>query len=317
MESLHRAFARVAALFCLVLAPATVSSVVAQESPDADSILLTVTVTDKKGDYVGGLDKSAFTVYDDKVPREVSFFDAQDEPASVGVIYDLSRSVYNTYRERLVAAGNALSRFVKLGHSANEYFVVGFADRPRLLIDWTPAEKSLPEFQGNLGRVEIEGEGTALFDACYLGIEKMKGSRHSRRAILLISDGMDWESSRTFKDVRERLRETGVLFYSIGITSHSDMMSSLATQGIAFLKELSSVSGGAAFFPESKKELNAAFDQIAAELRHQYVLGFKPPSDKADGRLHQLKVKITSAPNAPQSKLSARSRDGYYPAKTR
>lgn len=329
MERLHRASARIAILLCLTaLLAASGTTATAQQMPDtpgqaspaptdSDTVLLTVTVMDKKGNYVGGLDKSAFTVYDNKVPQEISFFNAQDEPASVGIIFDFSTSVINADRELLAEAVNALSRFIKLGHSANEYFVVSFATQPRLLIDWTRADKALEEIQSKLMRVDKKNEATALFDACYLGIEKMRDRPHSRRALLVISDGMDSVSDYSFKDVRERLRETGVLLYSIGIVDDGPMASSLALEGSSVLAEFSSVSGGAAVFPDSKKKLIDTFDQISIELRHQYVLGFKPQGVKADGKLHQLKVKVVAPPSSPpsSSKLSSRSRDGYYAAK--
>jgi Ca-activated chloride channel family protein len=320
MKSLRRALAWAA--FCSLLSFVFYPAAFAQQTPDMpgqaakadpDSILLTVTVMDKKGNYVGGLDKSAFTAYDNKVPQEISFFNAQDEPASVGIIFDFSSSVIYTDREQLAEAVNALSRFIKLGHDANEYFVIGFATRPRLLVDWGRADKVLEEIRGKLGPFEKEKEATALYDACYLGIEKLRDRPHARRALLVISDGQDSISDYSFKDVRERLRETGVLFYSVGIVEGGQTGSSLAMEGTAVLNEFSTVSGGVAVFPDSKKKLNATFDQIAVELRHQYVLGFKPQGVKTDGKLHQLKVKVTPPPS--MSKLFSRSRDGYYAAK--
>ena len=331
MERLHRAFSRTALFLCLTLLPVGISPpAVAQQTPQSpikqtarperppdDSIVLAVTVMDRKGNYVGGLGKTAFSVYDNKVPQEVSFFSAADEPASIGIIFDLSGSTLNQEREQLVAAGKALLRFIKLSHGANEYFVIGFANHAQLLLDWTGGEKAAEEMSSKLNRVNVAGGGTALFDACYLGIEKMRSRPSRKRAILLISDGMDNLSHYKFTDVRERLRETGVLLYSIGIVARNDPGSSLGLEGQAVMDELSAVSGGVAVFPDSRKKIDAAFDQIAIELRSQYLLGFKPPGDSADGKWHQLKVKVTPPPTAPpsMSNLSARSRGGYYAAK--
>lgn len=328
MSYLRGAFALTAFLLCLILLSAvTLPPIVAQQTPNPagqatpqerpsyDSMVLTVIVIDKKGNYVGGLDKSAFTIYDNKLPQEINFFSAQDEPLSVGVIFDLSSSVKNTNRELLATAAEAFSRFVKSGQSANEYFVITFANRPQLLIDWTRGDKIL-EAASDLKRANREGGATALYDACYLGIEKMRTSSYPKQALLLISDGVDSLSDYTFKDVRERLREMGVPLYSIGISGIAEPGSTLGMEGAAVMQELSSASGGVAVFPDDKKKINDAFDLLARRLRHQYLLGFKPPTDKSDDKWHQLKIEVTPPSNAASSmsKLVARTRAGYYPA---
>jgi Ca-activated chloride channel family protein len=145
----------------------------------------------------------------------------------------------------------------------------------------------------------------------------MRSGAHPKQVILLISDGQDNESRYTFKEVRERLKETGVLVYSIGILGGNDPGSSLGMEGQSLLDEWSAVSGGKAFFPQDKKEIDASFDRIATELRHQYVLGFKPSKETADGKWHRLKIKVTPPLTAKGRKQSAfvRYRDGYYAAK--
>ena len=283
---------------------------------DEDSVQLTVTVTDKKGNYIGGLTRDAFTLYDKKVPQKINYFSAKDEPVSVGIILDFSMSVAGHGRERLSGVRAALLRFIQMGNSANKYFVISFANRPRLLIDWTDSRGAL-EGIGNADHVPVEGTQTALYDSCYLAIEKMRGRASSRRALLLVSDGQDSFSSYTFKDVREGLKESGVVLYSIGILGSNDAGSSLGLEGQAVMTELSSASGGVAVFPDDKRKINALFEQIAIELRNQYLIGFTPSIDQADGKWHQLKLKLTPPPNAPpsMSKLLVRSREGYYALK--
>jgi Ca-activated chloride channel family protein len=339
MKCLRRALARAA--FCCLLTLALSPAALAQQAvgqfasprPDADSIALTVTVTDRQGNYIGGLSKNDFAIYDNRASREVSFFAAQDEPVSVGVVVDFSGSVTTPGLEKLTAAGKALMRFASLSNPANDYFLVGFASRPRILIDWTDGG-DFKEKLSKMRTVEREGTGTALRDACYLGVEKLRNGKHPKRVLLLISDGEDNESLRTSKELKEALRNSDVALYSVGIfgdpfsgTAGSSSrlaailgsgsvgrgglpsLESLKAEGQSVLNELASASGGKASFPDKKKKIETALDAVAIELRHQYLLGFKADS-QGDGKWHQLKVRVT----VPDSNLNVRTREGYYAA---
>jgi Ca-activated chloride channel family protein len=188
-----------------------------------------------------------------------------------------------------------------------------------LLVDWTRGDKFIEEVAGKVNMLTPDGNDTALYDACYLGIEKVRRGHYRKQALLLISDGLDSISRYKFKDVRERLRETGVPLYSIGIVPDPDrgFYTEAEAQGKAVMEELSSVSGGVTVYPGNSQKIEAAFEQIAIELRRQYLLGFKPSNGKADGQWHSLKIKVAAPPGAPSSasKLSVRSRSGYYAAK--
>jgi Ca-activated chloride channel family protein len=327
MKRLRRAFVRAVFFVCPILFPVAFNiAVVAQQTPNpteqlsiprpnADSIVLPVIVMDKKGNYADGLDKNAFAIYDDKVPQEITFFDNRDEPASIGIIFDLSGSMKG--HKQLLAAWNALLRFIELSHSDNEYFVVAVSNRPALLIDWTHDSKTAAEQLSKYNLTSKRQGNTALYDACYFGVEKMRGGAHSKQAILLISDGQDNNSQYTFKNVRERLKETGVMLYSIGLFSGDDPGSALGQEGKAVMNELSSISGGVAVFPDSEKKIGEVFDRLAGELRHQYLLGFKPSKDKANGKWHQIKIKVTSPStgSAHTPTVYVRNREGYYALK--
>jgi Ca-activated chloride channel family protein len=331
MRRLHYALAPIVFFLCLTLLapgartrdaagqtsnPAGPPAQEGKRSPD-DTLLMTVTVTDKKGNYIGGLEKSAFSLYDDKVQQEISLFEAADEPMSIGVIFDLSTSMTSGERDQLATALKAFFRFVRLAHGGNEYFIIGFGTRPVLLLDWTRADKVAEQVSNRPDKAAPKLAATALYDACYLGIEKVVSGSHRRRALLLVSDGMDNISEYTLKDVRERLRETGVPLYSISIlTNLLGIMP--PPEGQAVLDELSSISGGVAVHTDSKKKIEALFEQIAIELRHQYLLGFKPAKDKADGKWHSLKIKLAVPPGAPpsMSNPNVRSRSGYYAARS-
>jgi Ca-activated chloride channel family protein len=249
------------------------------------------------------LGKNAFTVLDDKQPQDISFFSDDDAPVSVGVIFDVSGSMSG---DKIRRARDALANFIQTSHNADEYFLIAFNSRAQLLLDKTRDGDAVLD---KLTFVQTKNN-TALYDACYLGVEKVQRGAHPKRALLLISDGQDNNSRYTFSEVRRLLKESDVVLYAVGILSGSDAGSSLGMEGQGTLDELANVSGGKAFFPRSPAELDDIFEQIALELRHQYSIGYKPNNFANDGKWHKVKVKVTPPRGLPR--LYVRSKEGYY-----
>jgi len=270
---------------------------------NTDLITVTVTVTDTYGRYVSGLGKGAFTVLDEKKPQEITYFSDDDSPVSVGVIFDVSGSMGG---DKIKRARDALSKFIQTSHNMDEYFLIAFNSRAQLLLDKTRDGNQVLD---KLTFVQTRNN-TALYDACYLGVEKVQRGAHPKRALLLISDGQDNNSRYTFGELRRLLKESDVTLYGIGILSGSDAGSSMGMEGQGILDELASVSGGKAFFPRSNAEMDDIFEQIALELRHQYSIGYKPVNFTNDGRWHKIKVKVTPPRGLPR--LFVRSKEGYY-----
>ena len=270
---------------------------------NSDLVTFTVTVTDTYGRYVSGLNKNAFTVLDEKQPQDIAFFSDDDAPVSVGVIFDVSGSMSG---DKIRRAREALSRFIQTSHNADEYFLIAFNSRAQLLLDKTRDGNMVLD---KLTFIQTKNN-TALYDACYLGVEKVQRGAHPKRALLLISDGQDNNSRYTFSEVRRLLKESDVVLYGIGILSGSDAGSSMGMEGQGILDELANVSGGKAFFPRTAAEMDDIFEQIALELRHQYSIGYKPPNFANDGKWHHIKVKVTPPRGLPR--LFVRSKDGYY-----
>ena len=268
-----------------------------------DLVTFTVTVTDTYGRYVSGLNKNAFVVLDEKQQQDIAFFSDDDAPVSVGVIFDVSGSMSG---DKIRRAREALSRFIQTSHNADEYFLIAFNSRAQLLLDKTRDGNAVLD---KLTFVQTRSQ-TALYDACYLGVEKVQRGAHPKRALLLISDGQDNNSRYTFSEVRRLLKESDVTLYGIGILSGSDAGSSMGMEGQGTLDELANVSGGKAFFPRTAAEMDDIFEQIALELRHQYSIGYRPPNFVNDGKWHRIKVKVTPPRGLPR--LFVRSKDGYY-----
>jgi Ca-activated chloride channel family protein len=270
---------------------------------NTDLITFTVTVTDTYGRFVSGLGKNAFTIFDEKQPQEITYFSDDDSPVSVGVIFDVSGSMSG---DKVRRAREALAHFIQTSHDRDEYFLIAFNSRAQLLLDRTRDGNAVLD---KLTFVQTKNN-TALYDACYLGVERVQRGTHPKRALLLISDGQDNNSRYTFNELRRELKESDVVLYAIGILGGGDVGSSLGMEGQGILDELASVSGGKAFYPHTSAEMDDIFEQIALELRHQYSIGYRPPNFANDGKWHHIKVKVAAPRGLPR--LFVRSKEGYF-----
>ncbi|HZE70998.1 MAG TPA: VWA domain-containing protein [Pyrinomonadaceae bacterium] len=208
--------------------------------------------------------------------------------------------------DKIKRAREALSKFIQTSHNSDEYFLIGFNSRAQLLLDMTRDGDAVLD---KLTFVQTRGQ-TALYDAVYLGVEKVQRGTHPKKALLVISDGQDNNSRYTFDNVRRLLKESDVTLYGVGILSGMDTGSALGMEGQGVLDELSGVSGGKAFFPRSGPEMDDIFEQIALELRHQYSIGYRPRNFTGDGKWRKIKVKLTPPRGLPR--LFVRSKEGYY-----
>jgi Ca-activated chloride channel family protein len=268
-----------------------------------DLVTFTVTVTDQFNRYVSGLKKEAFTVIDNNEDQEITFFSDEDSPASVGIIFDVSGSMSG---EKISRAREALRKFIATSHPMDEYFLIAFNNRAQLLLDRTRDGEAVAE---KLTLVQPKSN-TALYDAVYLGAERVTRGTHQKKAILIISDGQDNNSRYTFTDLRRYLKESDITVYAVGILDGGDAGSQLGIMGQSYLDELTGVTGGKSFYPESKEALDDIFERIALELRHQYSIGYTPKNFVTDGKWRKLKVKVKPPRGLPR--LYVRSREGYY-----
>ena len=271
-----------------------------------DLVTLTLTVTDMYGRYVSGLDKKAFTISDNNEEQEITFFSDSDAPVSIGILFDISGSMSG---EKIRKARNALERFINTSHPSDEYFLVAFNRRAQLLLDRSRDGEAVLR---KLTLVEPKNN-TALYDAVYLGAERVTRGSHQKKALLIISDGMDNASRYNFSEVRRLMKESDVTIYAVGILG-SDAGTSEGMMGQAFLDELAGVTGGKSFYPQTDVELDEIFERIALELRHQYAVGYTPKGFEPDGKWHKVKIKVKPPRGLPR--LTVRGREGYYATPT-
>jgi Ca-activated chloride channel homolog len=268
---------------------------------DVDLVLVNVTVTDDWNRIVTGLDKDNFSILEGNEPQQVKHFSSEDAPLSLGVIFDMSGSM----SDKIAKAREAVIEFMKTANPQDEFFMVTFNDRPQLRADFTT---SVEEVQGKLVYTVPQGR-TALLDAIYMGINKMKDAHNSKKALLIISDGGDNHSRYTEHEIRSTVKEADVQIYAIGVfTTNAPTPEEVA--GPALLTEISEVTGGRMFTINNPNELADVATKIGIELRNQYVLGYRPSNRTKDGHWRKIKVKLIPPKGLPH--LNVYSKTGYY-----
>ena len=268
---------------------------------NVDLVLVPVTVTDPMNRLVTGLEKEDFQIYENTKEQPIRTFAAEDAPVSIGIIFDLSGSMSS----KLIRARESILQFIKTANPQDEFFVIGFNDRPELIEDFT---SSVEDIQARLATVR-SGHRTALLDAIYFGVTKMKDARHERKALLVVSDGGDNRSRYTEGEVRAQVREADVEIYSIGIFDPYAPTPEERT-GPQLLEDLSDVTGGRLFRVDDIDEMGDIAEKISTELRNQYVIGYRPQDLTRDGKWRKVKVKVNPPQGLPPLTIYART--GYY-----
>ena len=271
---------------------------------DVDLALVNVTVTDPYNRLVTGLEPENFRIFEDKVEQEVVNFSSEDVPISIGVILDHSGSMAN----KLGKAREAALQFFRTANPEDEFFLVSFNERAELL---SPFTNNVEDLQSRMISTSAKGS-TALLDAIYLGLSQMKGARNAKRALLIISDGGDNHSRYTEKDIKRLVREADTQLYSIGIFDPSEYRSRTPEElnGPTLLNEITELTGGRAFAADNINDLPDIAAKIGAELRNQYVLGYKPSNRAHDARWRKIKIKLRTPKGLPP--LTAYAKTGYY-----
>ncbi len=176
---------------------------------DVDLVLVPVTITDPMNRLVTGLEKENFQLYEGSSAQEIKSFSSEDAPVSLGVIFDSSGSM-STKMDR---AKEAVLEFFKTANPQDEFFMITFSDEPEEVSDFT---SSVDDIQGKL-IYAVPRKRTALLDAIYMGISKMRQAKFAKKALLIISDGGDNHSRYTEGEIKSMVKEADVMVYAIGI----------------------------------------------------------------------------------------------------
>jgi Ca-activated chloride channel homolog len=268
---------------------------------NVDLVLVPVSVTDGKQRLVTGLDQSNFQVLEGKTVQEIRHFSNEDVPVSLGVIVDTSGSM----KDKVERVREAVTQFCEMANVEDEFFMITFSDEPHMASDFTNAAQDIEK---ELLYLNPRGR-TALLDAIYMGVEKMRQARYSKKALLVISDGGDNHSRYGEHEVKSAVKESDVMIYAIG-TFDRFVPTQEEILGPTLLSNVAQVTGGRAFTLENPNEMPAVAHRIGTELRTQYVLGYRPEKAPHDGKWHKISVKLKLP--SKLSFLRVHAKTGYY-----
>ena len=301
-------------LVLILLAAATLSS--GQNLDDSgyklgvnvELVQLPVSVLDKHGLPVRGLQQEHFAVYEDKVRQDISLFKQEDIPLSVGLVIDASGSMSDKHDRVSTAA----MTFVRASNPEDETSIVSFGDDVSLEQDFTSNTRKLSHA---LDGISSNGD-TALYDAVLLATRHLKEEGfHDKKVLLVVSDGEDNHSQYKLKEVLSALRESKIILYSIGLLSSDSSYMYGGGGGKKPLKQLAEITGGASYFPKNVSDVEEVCQQIARDLRNQYTIGYTPSNGKLDGSWRNVVVQVNPPKTTP--KVSVRTKQGYYAPVTR
>ncbi len=276
-------------------------------SINTDLVLLDVTVTDQSNRPIYDLKKEDFSVFEDKVKQEITDVTREEVPVSFGLVIDTSGSM----RAKLQVVSDAAALLVKQMREKDEAFVCSFKAESELVQEFTSDRRDL---QDALNELYSSG-GTSLLDAIIATADyAQQKAKQRRKALIIITDGLEKNSSVKEREVLEAVKEDEAQIYLVGFIDEEDNEKGLfgkspAKKARELLTRLATDSGGRAFFPKEVSEMPAIADQIAKDLRTQYVVYYTPSNSTKDGTFRSVKVVLNPKDNR---KLTARTRQGYY-----
>lgn len=270
-----------------------------------DLVTLDVTVVDPANKPVMDLKENEFVVTEDKVPQKIAFFSKEQVPVSLVYAIDTSGSM----RPKLETVVKASINLAKESRAGDEMAVIEFKDQPELLEEFTGDVNDVVDTLNGL----VASRQTAMLDALYVAADYAnKEGKNRRKAVLVVTDGLDNDSFYKFGEVVNHLREIEVQIYLVGFINDLDKDSGLfkkspKEKAEGLLTKLAEETGGKAFFPKELSEVHAVAEQISTDLRTQYSIGYYPTNSKKDGSFRAVKVQVSSGAR----RLVARTRNGY------
>jgi VWFA-related protein len=272
---------------------------------DVDLVVLHATVEDSRGIFVPGLQQQDFKVFEDRIAQQLSVFTREDVPVSLGLVVDNSGSM----REKRAQVNSAALTFVKTSNPQDEVFVVNFNDEYYLDLD-KDFTNDPRELQEALERIDSRGS-TALYDAVVGSLDHLKKGHKDKKVLLVITDGDDDASRKTFEYTVKAAQNSNALVYAVGVFSEDDRShdAKMVRHSKKILTEMAEATGGEAFFPNSLDDVAPVCTQIAHDIRNQYTLGYYPTNTNKDGSFRTVKVEVNAR---GRGKLVVRTRTGYY-----
>lgn len=293
-------------------APAKPSPTVAKPTPEEDEVIrvdteevtLNVRVIDRNNHTINTLRQPEFKIYEDNVLQPISSFSKAEVPTNYSLVIDNSGSLRNQL-DKVIEAGKII---VNTNKPEDETSIIRFVGKENIEItqDFTASKADLNEA---LDELFVEGGQTAIIDAVYLAaeaVDKYEKSKNpndkKRRALILVTDGEDRDSFYKEVQLFELLREADVQIFTVGFVNELSKDGGFITKSPqgkakALLERLASETGGKAYFPTSTAELSDIAQNIATELRTQYLLSYTPTNENRDGTFRNIRVVVDDGPN--------------------
>ena len=292
-------------LACATLSPQNLWAGASQQDEytirtSVDLVVLRATVRDHKGAPVAGLGKEDFQVFEDKIPQPIESFSYEDVPVTVGLVIDNSGSM-RSKRSDVIQAALA---FARSSNPEDQVFVVNFNEHVSMgLPDNVPFTGNQQQLEMALSRGKADGL-TALYDAVAAALEKLKKGKWDKKVLIVISDGGDNASEHKLDEILSMVNQSSAILYTMGIFDAND-----DDRNPRVLKQLSRISGGESFFPESLQEILPICQQIARDIRNQYTISYAPANRKSDGKYRAIEVKARKS--SSRGRLTVTTRAGY------
>ena len=266
-------------------------------------VSLNITVTDAGGKYASDLEQPDFDVFEDGAKQTLTFFSRTQQPISLALLLDTSASM----DERMGIAQEAAIGFARQLHKEDQAEVIDFDSQVRILQAFTndsvALEKAIRETKPN--------GSTSLYNALYIALKDLKKEKAAttsdirRQAIVLLSDGDDTSSLIEFDQVLDLAKRSETVIYSIGLRQ-GEIARREFKEAEFVLKQLSTETGGRAYFPTDARELPKIYQSIWDELSSQYAVAYSSTNPKRDGAWRRIQVRIA------KPGLTARTKQGYY-----
>jgi VWFA-related protein len=294
----------------------------------SEEVMIPVTVRDREGKRVDGLNPAEFMIFDNGKRQEIAGFNRERTPVNVLFLLDASGSVFSHMRFIREAA----TKFARELRPVDSVCVMQFADEVELLQDWTPADNSAAIKRALNWRYK-PGESTSFYDGVYLAAKDRMAGVSGRKLIILLTDGIDSPRKKhaTREEAVNALRNSEAALYVISLTAvlrHQvdnmvgttkkaqvlrgadprdvDRVQQIINQSEDSLNQMAEVTGGRMFLPLEDDDLTVSLAAISEELRSQYIITYRPtPVPKAD-EWRQIKVLVGSGGYEVQA------RDGYH-----
>jgi Ca-activated chloride channel family protein len=297
---------RVVAALLLSLAWAGTTSLLLSQTPanrairvDVDQVLVNVTVTNNRDQYVQGLEQSHFKIFEDNIEQEIVHFATEDAAVTLGIIIDRSGSmgesrqlqvrgpINRSQQSSLTWASESAYSCLQDSLQRDEFFMIEFSDEPQLVVDFT---HDMTRLKQRLVFLK-PGGNTALWDAVEMGVAKMKDAANPRKALLVLSDGEENHSRLSLTALKNLIREEDVRIYFFGFQAGG----------------LADLTGGRVFTGAEPCK------QLQADLKNQYLLGYSSTNRAKDGRWRDIRVRL-QADRLPQvlKDSRVRAKTGYY-----